>query len=87
MSKFEEVVKAIAIAEHQWWNSDEEPTNSLAETLARAAIEAMREPTQAMMDAYLDLEPMDDDYPYNPPAAKTAWQAMLDAALKEPGHE
>ncbi len=43
--------------------------------LARAAIEAMREPTEAMIDAgaiYADCN-----------GAHGAWQAMIDAALKE----
>lgn len=51
-------------------------------TMARAAIEAMRVPTGAMVDRYLNLAPMLDDWPDNPPAAIPAWQAMIDEALK-----
>lgn len=55
--------------------------------LARAAIEAMREPTEAMAGAPYDAnvrilteagaEPILDD------AAREVWQAMIDAALQE----
>jgi len=57
-------------------------TMPFARDLAIAAIQAMREPTMAMMDRYLTLDPMDEERFYNPPAAKVAWQAMLDEALK-----
>ena len=40
--------------------------------LARAAIAAMREPTQEMLDAWLKA----------PGAIKAGWQAMIDAALE-----
>jgi hypothetical protein len=40
--------------------------------LARAAIAAMREPTEEMMDAWARA----------PGAIKAGWQAMIDAALE-----
>lgn len=59
--------------------------NSTWLVYARTALKALREPSERMMDAYLDLESVDDDWPYNPPPARTAWQAMIDAALGEEG--
>lgn len=44
----ERVAKAIREHEAYWWNRSDEPEDGLAETLARAAIEAMREPTEMM---------------------------------------
>jgi hypothetical protein len=41
--------------------------------LARAAIAAMREPTEEMLDAWIRA----------PGAIKGGWQAMVDAALEE----
>lgn len=43
---------------------------------ARAAIEAMRDPTEGMKAAWLGPEPWDQD-------ALKVWQAMIDAALSE----
>jgi hypothetical protein len=42
---------------------------------ARAAIEAMREPTEAMIEAYA--------YDMYEPDPREQWQKMLDAGLKE----
>lgn len=61
---------------------------------ARAAIEAMREPTDAILAATEDVVTGHDDfacgdgtlylsYPGFHEYAKTAWQAMIDAALNE----
>lgn len=50
---------------------------------ARAAIEAMREPTEAMVEADMPLGGYgfgDDVYSADP---KEVWQAMIDAALAE----
>jgi hypothetical protein len=56
-----------------------------AERLARAAIAAMREPTEAMVSAGSEavngcysLEPGEG---FDEPPAPAAWQAMIDAAL------
>jgi len=48
----------------------DEPASSFA--LARAAIAAMREPTDEMIDAWIGA----------PGAIKEGWQAMIDAALE-----
>ena len=46
------------------------------DSLARAAIEAMREPTEAMVNAAPDLRGV-DFYPTD------VWRAMIEAALKK----
>lgn len=46
--------------------------------LARAAIEAMREPTEAMEEAALDVRPL-----MLPDSPREVWGAMIDAALNE----
>ena len=46
--------------------------------MARAAIEAMREPTEAMRNA-----PMPDCFYYGTPSPLDAWGRMIDAVLKE----
>lgn len=48
---------------------------------ARAAIGAMREPTEAMVDAGSDIEDIDGN-DIGLTAAQDAWQAMIDEALK-----
>ena len=52
-----------------------------AHGLARIAIAAMREPTEAMIEARYDQEP--PDQPIDKHSAVAVWQAMIDAALKE----
>lgn len=47
-------------------------------TLARAAIAAMLQPTQAMVEAAVAHG--DIDY-------RESWQVMIDAAIKEAGHD
>jgi hypothetical protein len=53
----------------------DEPPSSFA--LAHAAIAAMREPTQEMIDAWIRA----------PGAIKAGWQAMIDCALRETDDE
>jgi hypothetical protein len=48
--------------------------------LARAAIEAMREPTEAMLQAQ-HMDAMWDEPDEGKPAAYYDWRAMIDAAL------
>lgn len=51
--------------------------------IARAAVEAMREPTEAMLEVAQDMyEPVGDRAMW-PPEPKDAWPAMIDAALTE----
>jgi hypothetical protein len=55
-----------------------------AEVYARAALEAMREPTKAMLDAADAAHPR--GYGRETPLTTiigTEWRAMIDAALKE----
>ena len=74
-----EMVKRVALAickrrfgstgKHMWqeWTTE-----------AEAAIAAMREPTEAMLDAAYNPESFGEDY-----YAKGIYRAMIDAALKE----
>ena len=52
---------------------DELPGGENYEALARAAIAALREPTEEMVLAA---------FPYTDPRIKEIWQAMIDAALE-----
>jgi hypothetical protein len=71
------MVKRVAQALQQEMGTApfDEPASSFA--LARAAIAAMREPTQEMLDAWLRA----------PGAIKEGWQAMIDCALRETDDE
>ena len=72
----ERVARAIADAERNRRPSMAEP---FAETLARAAIEAMREPTSNQLDAgyaAISERQCDDDLAFG-------WRAMIDEALRE----
>lgn len=83
----ERVARAIARGRHGLGDSDKE--NALAVDYhwrkysadARAAIEAMREPTKAMRDAYNDS----DIVGYGPDGSDhdLVWKAGIDAALKD----
>lgn len=84
----ERVARALSIADGNHpgaCSNDEEeiPAWKLYVKDARAAIEAMREPTAAMRHAASDVlwyEGLDEGQGYPPP--REAWQAMLDEALK-----
>jgi hypothetical protein len=72
----ERVTEAITKAETEWLDSDR--SISLQEATARAAIAAMREPTEDMVRAV-----------YMPPGVASEggdpegyWRSMIDAALK-----
>lgn len=80
----ERVARAIADADME----DYEGREALYNAFARAAIEAMREPTNNMRgigfdEAYEHIEPS----PYGPVVhakiGQKVWQAMIDAALRE----
>lgn len=58
-----------------------QPDAEVFRVYARAAIEAMREPTKQMEKAGWEMDPGDSDGNTD---AKTHWRAMIDAALKEP---
>jgi len=67
---------AVALALSQAVHADTMPTyDQIAQHVARAAIAAMREPTEAMLAGYSSKH--HDD-------AKAAWRAMIDEALAEP---
>jgi hypothetical protein len=74
--KIERVAKAQAGVR---WSSFDEEHRAAARELARLAIEAMREPTDAMVSAAWDrtdpLQGGDDLY-------RVMWDAMIDEALK-----
>ena len=84
MTMIEKVARAI-YASHPFNDNHDSPhpgfdglTPDWRETLfanARAALEAMREPTPEMLAAFVD----GDD-----PGYTADWQAMIDAALTEP---
>lgn len=76
----ERVARAIAeeinggkFDDARWYNDDQRDVHRRR---ARAAIEAMREPTEAMLTAGDSAMIRKDD------AAADAWQAMVDEALK-----
>jgi hypothetical protein len=71
MSMVEKVAEAMSYADRMWEHS----AIGNYEALARVAIEAMREPSQEMWRASSG----ENGY-----VTKDAWQAMIDAALKEP---
>lgn len=76
------VAAAIRESEAYWWNRDDEPEDGLAETLARVAIAAMREPTGEMKDAGADsFEYGSDDGVSLAGQPTKCWQAMIDAAF------
>ena len=71
----ERVARALADAERDRRPSMAEP---FAETLARAALAAMREPTDAMVDAaWTSWEDREGSKGF-----VGVWQAMIDEALK-----
>jgi hypothetical protein len=71
------MVKRVAQALQQEMETApfDEPASSFA--LAHAAIAAMREPTEEMLDAWIRA----------PGAIKAGWQAMIDCALRETDDE
>ena len=74
MTKIEEVARAIQGEVREPWPDDERESRAFFERLARAAVEAMRDPTENMInESYhdFDLVPL------------LVWQAMIDAALAE----
>lgn len=76
----ERVARAIHSCEawSSFWSMDD------ARVLARAAIEAMREPTEGMLAAPLhEADGCDAQYQTDADFA-AAWAAMIEAALKQP---
>lgn len=54
----------------------------LADALVRSVIAALRNPTEAVVDAGMNIEPVGYRYTVN---ATEIWNAMIDAALAEGG--
>jgi hypothetical protein len=77
MTMIERVAAAIETA---WVESANQPGAAYdTKILARAAIAAMREPTEAMIIAYhplLEFDSTQEEATFN-------WQVMIDAALEE----
>lgn len=79
---------AKAIFEHAYsvfeqppqWADEPIRTHEIYKNRARAAIEAMREPTEAMCNAYCRLE--SEEGVMDGLISKDAWQAMIDEVLK-----
>lgn len=63
------------------YDAQSETYRSMCELLARAAIEAMREPTDAMIDAFDNMDAWDDDSRF--PTASEALDSMISVALLE----
>jgi|HubBroStandDraft_2_1064218.scaffolds.fasta_scaffold2694964_1 hypothetical protein len=74
MTMVEKVIRNIDMVMIE--NSGEHCTRPLLEKLAKAAIEAMREPNEQMMKAGLAINVNDDGF-------KVFYKAVIDAALKE----
>ena len=71
------MVKRVAQALQQEMGTAPPFDETAAFALAHAAIAAMREPTQEMLDAWIRA----------PGAIKAGWQAMIDCALRETDDE
>lgn len=78
-----EMIERVAKAISERLDEEMAVRSHLAEALARIAIEAMREPTDAMCEAALDTGAVDNGvFHIHPDAIKTLMHAMIDAALK-----
>jgi hypothetical protein len=88
MSMVEKVARAIDVAGTTWLNEQPwrvEWYDVPGEVLARAAIEAMREPSEEMLAAAESGYTLSNPYcDYSEAAFKRAVERMIDAALKEP---
>lgn len=71
----ERVAKAICESSGQSWESAGDGYREICDGFARAAIEAMREPTEDMQEA------ADMDRTYYGHIATNNWRAMISAAL------
>lgn len=81
----ERVARALAMADGMHPqaasnDADEQPAWTLYVGMAKAAIESLREPTEAMVEASAAI--YGDNYLYRHRYSKDQWRAMIDAALK-----
>jgi hypothetical protein len=60
------------------WEQQQEPIREMWRTIQREAIEAMREPTEAMLSAAIGTNTA-----IRSPMWRDGWRAMIDAALAE----
>jgi hypothetical protein len=94
MDMVEKVARALAAASEERWDaktfsetlSGNDPDEMRASYffLARAAIAAMREPTEGMVRAVVQYEKDingSPDYEYTSVAPESAWEIMIDATL------
>lgn len=89
----EKVAKRLCAADMQYrlenfteytWQLMLEGNKNRFRSAARAAIEAMREPTEAMLDVAEDKLPLYREYDATDRKYATTWySAVIDAALKE----
>jgi|DEB0MinimDraft_3_1074331.scaffolds.fasta_scaffold40310_2 hypothetical protein len=79
MTKLEEVARALYAVAGQTgdWDSETEGKRAFYRHCARAAIEAMREPTPYMVMHGYTKQTRD------PRTVEKQWEAMIDAALEE----
>lgn len=80
----ERMARAIAESDGSCWDGligGRKVSRDNYRSLARAALEGAREPTEAMKAAYFELSPINDDEPFNGPNPDAIWHAMIDAAL------
>jgi hypothetical protein len=76
MTMLTRVAKAVGDVAFGYVDPDETPTTwDMSLSMARAALIAMREPTDTMIMASV---------PFN---SRQSWQAMIDAALESPSDE
>ncbi len=90
----DELVERVAAAVWKAWRGPEElgaawpdvseRSRRIGRAMALAAIAAMREPSEAMLDAARDWSGAKYGKPIGDDAAIGCWQAMIDEALKEP---
>lgn len=74
--EIEKVARAIYDAKNEYWLDSKEPYDEF-QHMARAAIEAMREPTREMMLAWLTQR----EYGDSKTLMRAKHNAMIDAAL------
>jgi hypothetical protein len=85
MTMVERVARALSVADGMHPqaasnDADEQPAWTLYVGMAKAAIESLREPTEAMVEASAAI--YGDNYLYRYEYSKDQWRAMIDAALK-----
>ena len=92
MGMVERVARALSVADGMHPDAcsndeDETPAWKLYVGMARAAIEGMRIPTEAMIAAGHARDPLGCDVEHAESVYPVVWDAMLDAALREAGEK